>query len=60
MYTPNFFLIRSRLFGEILNISESDSDNITLGENVRRLVEEYKEDKHNPPSTIEFDDKEKE
>jgi hypothetical protein len=53
---PTHFHVHSKLFMEIYKIAHKEKDNTKLGEEVRRLINEYSEGKHNPPPTIELDE----
>lgn len=57
MITPQFLVVNNMMFSKILEEVESESNNMILGENIRKIISDYKSGKYNPPSTVEFDEK---
>lgn len=55
MFIPEHFFTQSRVFGEIRKLTENLHNNMDLGEAVRKVINDYKEGKYNPPSVIQFD-----
>lgn len=56
---PTHFLIQCRLFGEIIKEAEEKPNDMEFGNSVRKIINDYKEGKYNPPPDIEFDEENK-
>ena len=57
MNIPGYLIVHSMMFSKIREEVESEPNNMILGENVRKIIGDYKSGKYNPPSTVEFDEK---
>ena len=55
LFTPSFLLTESSLFLKLKDLAETQPNDLDLGKSVRKIFNDYKEGRYDPPSDVEFD-----
>ena len=56
MRIPEHFQTQSRVFVEIKKLTETMYNDMDLGKAVRTIMNDYKDGKYNPPSSVQLDE----